>query len=39
MTIFLEEKVNVNYNIYKKGLIHLSVIVTVIWGLNFRAFN
>ena len=35
MTIFLAEKVNVNCNTYKNGLIYLSVIITIICLLNF----
>jgi len=35
MIIFLVEKVNVNCNTYKNGLIYLSVIITIICFLNF----
>jgi hypothetical protein len=39
MITFLAEKVNVNYDIYKNGLIYLSVIITIICFLNFTEPN
>jgi hypothetical protein len=37
MTIFLAEKVNVNCNTYKNGLIYLSVIITIIVFLTLQS--